>query len=258
MKERNGFVTNSSSSSFIIGKKEDVTVTIDSVYQIMRTLYKEMLETRNNFINYLKNNSDYDMEYVQGEYWEDFRFKEKRPFEYKHKRRKEVEKEFGVDTWESYRPDDYYKWIDLETYEEYEKFWLKKLKEGKTAPFTITDYLEVKPVKWLHWKNDSEEIEYTRIGLDSDELGWYYPYIEDIIESGYNCEKCKCNEWCGKIDNGHCQETQKMLKNKTFTEEMACLFLLGRVCVHSESGYINDSIVKKLREISEYSCNHMG
>ena len=38
MKIRNGFVTNSSSSSFIIGKANDNTVTIDSVYQEIKEL----------------------------------------------------------------------------------------------------------------------------------------------------------------------------------------------------------------------------
>ena len=54
--------------------------------------------------------------------------------------------------------------------------------------------------------------------------------------------------------------TDKFLDDliKEFPKEKACLYLLGRVCIHSESGYILNNVVNKLRDISEYSCNHMG
>ena len=40
--------------------------------------------------------------------------------------------------------------------------------------------------------------------------------------------------------------------------DKACLFLLGRICIHSECGYIPEYVVEKLSEVSEYACNHMG
>ena len=44
MKKRNDFVTNSSSSSYIIGKTEDTTVTKEVVYQLVKRLYREWLD----------------------------------------------------------------------------------------------------------------------------------------------------------------------------------------------------------------------
>lgn len=41
-------------------------------------------------------------------------------------------------------------------------------------------------------------------------------------------------------------------------ESKAYLHLLGRICIYSECGYISDYVVKKLSEVAEYSCNHMG
>ena len=34
--------------------------------------------------------------------------------------------------------------------------------------------------------------------------------------------------------------------------------ILGNICVHSESGWIPDFVVKKLGDLCKYACNHMG
>ena len=51
-----------------------------------------------------------------------------------------------------------------------------------------------------------------------------------------------------------CKENHKLI----FPKDKACLYLLGRVCVCSECGYIPDCVVEKLGDISEYWCKHMG
>lgn len=54
LKIRNGFVTNSSSSSFIIGKANDNTVTIDSVYQEIKELYKQYYKSCSEMYSYVE------------------------------------------------------------------------------------------------------------------------------------------------------------------------------------------------------------
>ena len=65
MKIRSDFVTNSSSSSFIIGKKDDTTATIESVYQIIRGLYKEFLDIRDSVLEYVASHPDSGIQYVE-------------------------------------------------------------------------------------------------------------------------------------------------------------------------------------------------
>ena len=56
LKIRNGFVTNSSSSSFIIGKANDNTVTIDSVYQEIKEFYKQYYKSCSEMYDYVEKN----------------------------------------------------------------------------------------------------------------------------------------------------------------------------------------------------------
>ncbi len=183
MKIRTDFVTNSSSSSFVIGKKDDESVTIESVYQMLRVFYKEMYSVT-------------------------------------------IPKNDG--------------WLQCETYEDYIKYWKAS---DKFAPFTIVDFLEDKEVEWVHWKGK----EIHKVDTENDTLQWFYPYID---KSG-DCDVCEYRGWC---DEEECKENQKLL----FPKDKACLYLLGRVCVCSECGYIPDCVVEKLGDISEYWCNHMG
>lgn len=256
MKIRNDFVTNSSSSSFIIGRQDDNSVTIESVYQKVREFYNDMYEQADKMFAYIESHPELGATHVRSDGFEYCRFSDKvyKNFD-RASVRKIIEKEFGLSVWDYYPLDK--EWLSLKTYKDYEKYWMGKMSKTDDyhvhAPFTIADFLEPKEVNWLHYRMDPKYAEYDespedRINYKSETLNWYYPYAEELIPDGIipKPEK-RFNSSSG-------------LKEKVdfILPTHACLFLLGRVCVYSECGYISDYVVNRLIDISAFSCNHMG
>lgn len=270
MKIRQDFVTNSSSSSFIIGKKEDESVSIESVYQTIKGFYRELLGKRDALIEHIQNNPKLNLEYYESPDSDYCTFQFKKGAMKNDKDgaiSRNLERDFGVSTYDYFQKD--YSWMECKTYKDYENYWIEKMKASKSysvhAPFTIVDFLEEKTINWLHWNQyvkDDEDYYYEdnihRVDSKSDTLGWYFPYAEEAFDENHNCETCRNKEWCDSDDKKECEDIKSLICGKKVPEKQACLHLLGRVCIHSESGYIPDYIVKKLKKISEYSCNHMG
>lgn len=257
MKARMDFVTNSSSSSFVIGTV-DTTDTIDDIYLMIRQMYIDLLTVKKEF---MKDCDQYNM-YWNEEY-QAFRVKPKNNSKRKQYDKWEEEKytlhiiiaandRFGIDV--TQRFPVYSEWLEYKTYAEYEQYWVNRIKknseEGKfdEAPFSIGDYL--KDLGHISLENCCCEITNDGRGIDNHVLGkesltsWYLGF--DIYD----------------VTNPDDQDDVEYFKKKhnilDIPNEKAVAYLLGRYCIHSYSGMLPQYIVDSLTEISEYSCNHMG
>lgn len=223
MKKRLGHVTNSSSSSFIIGKAGDNTITVEFAYSLIRDLYLDMINSKQKLIDHISNNPKYPVTYDG----KDFHIKSNDLKNY-IEIREMVERDFGISLCYSFNFD--YEWTACETYKDYEMYWMNKFNNSEKgtrlyAPFTIIDLENENEVFWPHIssvKNIHREIH--DVSKDSELFEWYEEEEDfDLVYDEYNV--CK---------------------------------RLGRVCIYSECGYIHQDVVEKLCDISELSCNHMG
>lgn len=256
MKIRNGFVTNSSSSSFIIGKVGETKVTIDEVFDIIKDSYRKWIAKSQEYFDYVNERHKQNKNYPHIENYS-LVFNKDDSFDKKCAIRHELDRTIGISHYDLYdgRSIDL---LECDTYKDYEEMALKKIKDAKEkkertyglVPFTIDYLTNPNPIMLQDgvYEKDEDESNWSYLEI----LDWYCPkasILDDIPEDEDVCANCEDREWCGGEDARNAISSNR---------ELEMTARLGQVCVYSECGRIPDFVVEELANISHLWCNHMG
>ena len=230
MKLRTDFVTNSSSSSFIISKTNEIN-NVEKLFQHLKVLYSNWIHNKEQMIEFCKNSKEFIVTTD-----EDGEISIKSIYGYKndeardksHKLCEILNEKFGMDYWDNLNYCT--NWLSYDSYEDY-------INGTKDEPY-ISYYK--KPFEIYNFSDISEK---NTEDINSI-ISWYFPCYD------YETSESSC-EWCGKKGTDLCKKLQSKKEDVLVTD-------FGNVCVFSESGYIPDFVRNELEKICTFHCNHMG
>lgn len=252
MKVRHGFVTNSSSSSYIVSSKGQFN-DVDSVFRLIVGLYKELHTLADKAMKELIDKGLFEPgdDYIN-------------KYKYNTPGRKLVDSildEHGLDgvydlnyylSWEI--PG----WCNLSTYKEYLE-WTDNENGGDRSklairPFTLVD------------TSDSEIEDKENIAVIDDCFDWYTDSdscgIIPTEKTEIKCCECRYNQVCKGNDHNRCLiDTPAPMEERKFDRyaKKEAMHRFGSIIVYCDEGfnlpyYIRDS----LSCICDHYCGHMG
>ena len=222
MQHKIDFITNSSSSNFIISKNNKIE-TVEELFILLKKFYLEYKSNAEKMIKFCKEDARFS-------YDEKKRVIRLKDVALEYNSRKDINDElfwnFGLNYWSdlSYEPE----WIKFNSYKEYINSNNDNTLSDNNKPFIIIDMSN--PDLTESEKSIIREVSY-----------WYFPCFENNHFSEKNCKNCK------RLDAEICKIISKT--NVTIDTEIFKRF--NSICLYSKTGYIHEYISSKIAEISK-------
>lgn len=229
MKIRKDFVTNSSSSSFIISKNSEYN-NEESIYQHIKSIVIEYKQILDNISNKL------DKQYILN-----------KNYTISDKNNKQSDKLF-----DSINDDIYSKYEEISIYDifDYKNYnHIKELLDRIINNNTYTEYsksnTDQESFRIVDLSNENNTD-----GAISNIAGWYIGCYNDDTVDRYKCK------YCDEVSKDYCY-----IANNNYSSDTKMYTILGKYAIYEEDGMkyrLPDYIKLRLDNISDYSCWHMG
>lgn len=253
MKIRTSFVTNSSSSSYILGNINDADLTLDKVFDMMKSFYVEWIEKSQEVIKYVEEQHEKNPDYpcIKGKY---VSFKQGTPYSEQKPVLEELEEKFGISD-ELYNGQEL-PFLQCKNYEEYMEWGKEAVKKAKEE---TDDAYGVVPFDIAYMTNPNPELLHTGFLEGSSSAVWcsvvtwheedienvqdYFEKAMEALQDKWNmCQNCEDKEYC----KYKLQDNMNLAMN------------LGKICIYSECELIPQYVVNQLKKLCEFYCVHMG